>query len=312
MSTPTVALSTKNTVWHGWTMAFFSILFLSVGPAAAKFVIIEGVDLSTLIALRYVGSTLLLVSTIALTAPSRLQIDRKGLFICITAGLIFGSAFFVFISSLARINASIASMLVALYPLIVLTILAFRGEKFTSRNIIRLILGLLGIYFLIGLGGPVDLIGVIMALVTSVAYAVYLVIIQTLKDYDGQTVMLYVFSAIAVFAVILWLVVHEDTGWQWPTMQAWLGIGVLVIFTSYLAQLSLFAAIRHIGSGQMALLSPLEVLLTVIWSVLVLQEYLTPMQWIGGGLILSSMLLAMKRLRRAHKISWRSRLRMRL
>lgn len=311
MSSRTIALSTKNTAWYGWAMAFSTTLFFSVGPVAAKFVVVEGVDPATLVVLRYVAATLLLVGTIGLTAPRRLRIDRKGLFICIAAGLIFGGAFFLFVSSLARINASIASMIVAIYPLIVLTILAFRGEKFTHRNIIRLLLGLIGIYFLIGLGGQVDLVGVLMALATSVAFAVYLVIIQTLKDYDGQTVMLYVFMTIALFSVGLWLT-QEDGGQQWPTLEAWLGIGVLVIFTSYIAQLSLFAAIRHIGSGQMALLSPLEVLLTVIWSVLFLQEHLTLLQAIGGGFILSSMLLAMKRLRRARKISWRSRLRLRL
>ena len=311
MSSRTIALLPKHTAWYGWAMAFSTTLFFSIGPVAAKFVVIEGVDPPTLIALRYVTSTLLLVSTIGLIAPGRLRIDRKGLLICITAGLIFGGAFFLFVSSLTRINASIASMIVAIYPLIVLTILALRGEKFTYRNIIRLILGLSGIYFLIGLGGQVDLIGVLMALGTSIAFAIYLVIIQTLKDYDGQTVMLYVFTTIALFATTLWLA-QGDAGRQWPTMRAWLGIGVLVIFTTYLAQQSLFAAIRHIGSGQMALLSPLEVLLTVTWSILILQEHLAPLQWIGGALILSSMLLAMKRLRRAHKISWRSRLRLRL
>ena len=288
-------------------MALCTSLLFSIGPIAAKVVVTEGVDPSTLVTLRYLASTLLLVSTVGLTAPGRMRIDRKGLLICIAAGLIFGSAFFLFVSSLTRINASIASMTVAIYPLIVLMILALRGEKFTYRNMVRLILGLTGIYFLIGLGGQVDFIGVLMALGTSVAFAVYLVIIQTLKDYDGQTVMLYVFTTITLFAMTLWFV--QDTGQQLPTLKAWLGIGVLVIFTTYLAQQSLFAAIRHIGSGQMALLSPLEVLLTVIWSMWFLQERLTPLQWIGGGLILSSMLLAMKRLRRTRRISWRSRLR---
>jgi drug/metabolite transporter (DMT)-like permease len=42
----------------------------------------------------------------------------------------------------------------------------------------------------------------------------------------------------------------------------------------------------------MALFSPLETLLTITWAMLFLQERLTLIQWLGGGLIILSMLLA--------------------
>jgi drug/metabolite transporter (DMT)-like permease len=58
------------------------------------------------------------------------------------------------------------------------------------------------------------------------------------------------------------------------------------------------ASIKHIGSGQMALLSPVEALLTVIWSMLFLGERLSPVQWIGSLLILASGLMAVQRLSR--------------
>jgi drug/metabolite transporter (DMT)-like permease len=63
--------------------------------------------------------------------------------------------------------------------------------------------------------------------------------------------------------------------------------------------LFMVAAINRIGSGQMALLTPLETLLTVTWSMLFLDERLTTIQWVGGGLILASALLAIQRLGRA-------------
>ena len=76
---------------------------------------------------------------------------------------------------------------------------------------------------------------------------------------------------------------------------------------TYLAQMALFAAVRSIGSGQMALLGPLETLLTVIWSSLFLQERLSALQWAGGGLILFGAILAAQRM---HRIRWRPRLRL--
>jgi len=263
-----------------------------------------------LVALRFLGATLLLISTIGVGAPKRLYIDRTGLLFCVASGMATAIALLSFTWSLTRINASIAAMVVAVYPLIVLVLLAWRGEKFTYRHIIRLVLGLAGVYLLIGPGGQVDLIGALLALGGSCMFAVYLVIMQWyLKSYDAQTIALYIFATVAVFTTGLW--VNQGMVWYSPGWQGWLAIAVLVVGSAYLGQLALFGAVRRIGSGQMALVGPLETLLTVIWSVLFLQEHLTLLQWIGSGLILSSMLLALKRLRRARKISWRSRLRLR-
>ncbi|MCH8339483.1 MAG: EamA family transporter, partial [Chloroflexi bacterium] len=55
------------------------------------------------------------------------------------------------------------------------------------------------------------------------------------------------------------------------------------------------------------LLGPLETLLTVIWSLLFLQERLSVVQWAGGGLILFGAVLAGQRM---HRIRWRPRLRL--
>ncbi len=310
MTSPAIALPTKQTAWAGWGMAFGAIIFLSIGPPLIKFVIIQGVEPTMLLVLRYVTSTLLFAGTIAVTSPKRLRIDRRGLWFCVLSGLFFGSAVLTFTWSLTRISASVASMIVALYPLIVLGVLALKGEKVTYRNVVRLALGLGGVYLLVGPGGQVDLLGVLLVIGTCFAFAFYLVFMQWfLKGYEAQTVMLYVVATIAVFNSGIWVV--EGIEWQSPTWQAWVGIGALVLIATYLGQLALFAAVSSIGSGQMALLNPIEPFLTVVWSYLFLQEKLTLLQWTGGLLILLSMLLALKRLDRIHNLPRRVRLRLR-
>ena len=64
--------------------------------------------------------------------------------------------------------------------------------------------------------------------------------------------------------------------------------------STYIARLTLYAAIRYVGSGQVTLLWPLQMMGGVILSVLFLQERLSLMQWAGGGLILFSAILARK------------------
>jgi drug/metabolite transporter (DMT)-like permease len=58
----------------------------------------------------------------------------------------------------------------------------------------------------------------------------------------------------------------------------------------------MFEGVRLLGSGQVALLLPLETLLAVFWSVVFLGERLTFWEWVGGGLIMFSALLAIQRL----------------
>ncbi len=307
MSLLSTTLPKKNIITNGWMMAIITTLFFSVGPIAAKFTLDSGLAPATMMMLRYVLATVLLFLTIGLTTPKLLRIDFKGLRICIAAGLIFGLSFYLFSMSLTRISASIASMIIAVYPVMLLGVLAFRGERLTQRSMVRVALGLLGVYFLIGAGGQLDGWGVLMALGTCATYVAYLLVIQALKAYDGQTVMLYIFATIALLSVGLW--VAEGAQWQTPSWSSWFGVGVLVIFTSYIAQICLFAAVRTIGSGQMAQFYPVEVLLTIFWAGLVLREQMTPLQWVGGILILSSMLLAIERIGQARQ--WQRRLRLR-
>lgn len=48
-------------------------------------------------------------------------------------------------------------MLLSTTPLAVLVILALLGERFTKRNLLRLGLGLGGVYLVVGPGGNVDM-----------------------------------------------------------------------------------------------------------------------------------------------------------
>jgi drug/metabolite transporter (DMT)-like permease len=73
----------------------------------------------------------------------------------------------------------------------------------------------------------------------------------------------------------------------------------LVVVSTFLSRMLMVAAISRIGSGQMALLTPVETLLTITWSMLFLGERLAPLQLVGGALILVSALLAIQRLGRA-------------
>lgn len=294
-------------VWFGWVMALVSTLSFSIAIPIVKGAIIAGMDPTTLLAARLLIATLLLGISIVLTSPRRLRMDRRGALISMFAGFIVGVGMLSIFWALTRIDASVASMILSLTPLAVLTLLALRGEKFTIRHILRLLLGLVGAYFLIGLnnisGSRIDWLGIGLAAVTITAVATQLVVIQWfLQGYEAQTVTFYVVANMAVVAIGFWLI--QGAPWQNPGWSGWMAIGALAVISTYLARVTLFAAIRHLGSGQVALLYPFEMLLTVFWSMLFLNERLTMGQWLGGTFILLSAFLAIDRLRWAQ---WRPR-----
>ncbi len=288
------SLPKSKSLWIGWLLAFTTTLLFSIVPAMTKGLINGGLEPTTLIVTRYVLSSSLLLLTLALTQPKSLRIDRKGLLLCILCGFLYAGTTWTFTTALTRMSSSIASLILAVAPLFIFLLLMLRGERPTLRMLWRFALSFIGVYLLLGHGGTVDALGVVLVFLCCLFYSIYMVVMQWyLKDYDAQSVLLYIFISLTFFAALNWLV-------QTPTLptlssQGWMMMALLVIGCTYLAQLGLFGALRILGSAEMGLMNPLEILLSLIWSAIFLSDRLSPLQWLGGSLILAAMLMAMER-----------------
>lgn len=292
---PLVPTTARPMAAAGWAIAVFSTFCFSLGPLLAKVVYATGLDATTMLFIRFCFTIVLLGATLGLTMPQRLRMRRRELTLTFMAGLGAGVSMLFFFWSLTRLEASIGSMIFSLHPLAVLGLLAVRGEKFTPRHGVRAALGLLGVYLLIGPGGNIDMLGVGMMLVSVVTSSFQSAFIQWfLQEQDGIAVTLYMVIGINVIVGGRWLMEGANT--VVPNVAAWAGIVGLAVVSTYLARVSWFAAIRRLGSGQVSMLAPLETLMTVIWSMLILGERLSLIQAVGGGLIFLSALLASNRL----------------
>ncbi|MCB0088968.1 MAG: DMT family transporter, partial [Caldilineaceae bacterium] len=127
-------------------------------------------------------------------------------------------------------------------------------------------------------------------------YALQLVLTQWwLASFNPQTVTLYLLLIMNVIIAIWWSIL--GVGWQAPSRTEWLVVIVLALVSTWFARLAIFGAIQRIGSGQVALLWPVQTLLIIVLSVLFLNERMMPIQWAGGALIVSSAALAIRRFR---------------
>ncbi len=120
----------------------------------------------------------------------------------------------------------------------------------------------------------------------------------------ARPVTFYVLLAMTLAVLVMWFL--EGATWQPLGWDGWWVVVVLAVVSTYASRLLLFAAVSRIGGGQMAMLTPFETLLAVFWSAVFLDEHLSPIQWVGGALILTSAVLAIKRLQLARlRPRWR-------
>lgn len=299
---PRPASAARAADWGGWLVAFGAILSFSVVTPLSKTALELGLVPATQNTLRFGLAAALLGLTLLVTGRERFRIDRRGLVVALAAGASIGVGSLVYLAGLATVDSSVAAMIFALEPLLVLALLALRGERFTHRQWVRLGLALSGVYLLIGPSGRVDLAGAGLIMLSTFGFALPMALIQWyLSSHDSRTVTFYQVLGMWLVNLVGWAASGAE--WHDPGTAGWAIILVITVVCTYLARLLLVAAIRRLGSGQTALLVPVEMMLTVTWSALFLGERFTPVQAVGGALVLLSAVLAVARLKR---VPWRS------
>jgi drug/metabolite transporter (DMT)-like permease len=281
----------------GLLLVLLAVICMSIAPILIKVGLSAELNPVTLLTFRMIIGAAVLWIVYLLFGLQMLHIDRRGLMYCAFVAMVNCSCSIFFIFSLTRIDASIASVILSLYPAVALILLSLRGEYTNKLDLIRLGLMIFGVYLVIGPGGKVDSIGTLMVIGAAILYAFYLVLIQWhLSDYNSTTIALYVVTFMAlIMSVVL---VFQPTSWNFPSAKGWVVILCLGIVSTALARVAIFAGIRSIGSRQTALIGPLETLFTVLLAMLLLNERMSFIQIIGGVAIIGSALPAIRQDRR--------------
>jgi drug/metabolite transporter (DMT)-like permease len=281
---------------RGVLLVLLASLCLSTAPTAIKLGFAAEADPVTQLTFRLLIGALTLWIVFFLLDKSKLKIDRQGLFWCAVVGGSNTISLLSFYVAATLMDVSIAIVTFSAFPVSTLGLLALKGEKILGLHWVRIILAIVGVYLLVGPGGEVNPLGIGLVLITAMFYALHITLIQwRLSGYPSRTITVYILSFMALYYGIIYLL----TGHTMPTLTP-TGWGVVLwtaVLATAIARLAMFTGIRHIGSGQTALLGPLEVLLSIIWAVSILDERLSMIQWLGGALILISALLAAKQKR---------------
>jgi len=272
----------------GVRAALVSAGFFGLTPIFGKLAVNSGIAPLAVVGFRTVMAALLLFLITAIINKKYLYIYPAGLIGCGLAGLLNGVGSIFYYAALNRINASLGQLLYSLYPLFVAIVLFLDSQPPSRLTVFRIFLAIVAVIFLTNASsGTVDIIGVLQMLLASILYAAHLPVNQrVLYDIPAPTVTLYTLIAMSLVVFPAFMIFDRtipQAGTWWPI------IGLTLV--TFLARLSLFLGIKHLGGMQTALLGLLELLVTLGLSIIWLHESLTTSQWLGAGILCLSTLL---------------------
>lgn len=278
----------------GWLLTVLTVAMFSIATPMTKHALVSGEDPLALLSIRMIIGSALIGGWILATSPGRLRMVPTHAGLALLAGISNGVGMVSYFFALGRIDGSIASMIFACSPLCTLGILALRGERISRMSMIRMGVGAAGIWLIVGPSGAVDPLGALGVLVSAITFAIHLAILQwNLKGADGRATTLLIVVGMALVSSLVWAT-RGGTGAAMGSV-GWTTAIVLAIVSTWLARMSLFEAVRRIGSGQVSMLLPLETPLAVTLSVVFRGERPGIWEGVGGLLIVASAALGARR-----------------
>ncbi|MEZ4638613.1 MAG: DMT family transporter [Caldilineaceae bacterium] len=233
----------------GWILAVSAIFCFSLATPIARGLILEGAAPVGVIAVRMIIATSLHWGTLTVMSPSMLRPKFRDMAISIATGLLNGLGMILYFLALTRLDASITVMLISISPILVLSMLAMRGERLTRRHVVRVALALIGVYLLIGPGGSVDLIGVGLALAAVATFSSQLVVVQWyLKDNDARTITFFTNLGMLITVAVGWSL--QGLPWTPISVGSWAAIITLAVLSTFLARWAMYTAVSYIGSAR--------------------------------------------------------------
>jgi drug/metabolite transporter (DMT)-like permease len=255
----------------------------------ARFAYAAGATPDTLLLLRFAlaGGIMLLVLRVQ---HGVLPHGRDLVGLLLMGGIGYVGQSFCYFLAVQYASVSLVAVLLYVYPALV-TVLAATvlHERLTWWKGIALMLSLAGTVLVVGSLHGGQPLGIVLALSGAIVYSIYILVGSRLTPRVGTvasttTIML---AAAGVFALLTIM-----QGPHWPTtLSGWGAAGAIAVIPTVLAMVSFFAGLARIGPTDASMLSTLEPIVTVLLATVLLGESLGGLQYVGGALILSAVLI---------------------
>lgn len=209
--------------------------------------------------------------------------------------LYYGSAALLF-QAYGGMASGLATTLHFMYPVSVTVIMALVYKQRPSVvTICAIILSLVGVALLClreSSTGVSSLLSVFLVLLSGVCYAVYLVLVSTVKRINQQNSQKLTFYVLMFSGAFFMLSTLQGGGLQIiPSASAGINLLLMATLPTLLSNLALVRSVKDIGSTLTSVLGAMEPLTAIIVGILVFDESLRGLMVVGIILILVSVSL---------------------
>lgn len=285
----------------GPALCLFSAACFGAMAIFGKLAYAAGVTPGALLLLRFTVAAVLLGLLLALrpglrttstvagrpagTSRARLVVTALGL-----GAVGYATQATLYFSALQRIDASLVALVLYTYPALVTVAAAALGrEALTPGRLAALVVASAGtVLVLLGAGGfSVDRTGVALAFGAAVTYTGYILVADTAVHRLSPVVLAALVMTGASAALAVRSIATGGIDIRFGSV-GWVWIACIAVMSTVMAMLAFFAGLRRTGPSTAAILSTFEPVVTTALAALTLNEFLTPVQLVGGLIVLSS------------------------
>ena len=266
-----------------------------MNPLGALPLYADGINTTTVLFYRY-GLAVILLGLFMAVERKSFSITLKEFAILVPLGVLFALSSLTLFASFHFMDAGVASTLLFVYPVMVAIIMAvFFKERITFVTVLSILLSLSGIALLYrgGDGGVLDTTGVLLVMLSSLTYALYIVIVN--KSSLRMSSLKLTFYVLLVGVLLITSCSFFGDGETriqiLTTPSMWLHASILAVFPTIVSLLLMVVAVHEIGSTPTAVIGALEPLTAVMLGVTLFGEELTLRLSVGITLILSAVIL---------------------
>lgn len=278
----------------GYIFAATAAITYGMNPLFALPLYGEGFDADSMLLFRYLPAALL-IGILALLKGQSLALGWKEFFGTFLCGMLFSASSLFLFLSYQKMDAGIASTLLFVYPIMVAVIMATGFHERLSVKVWGCIgLVSLGIAMLCRTadGNFVSLAGLVLVMLSSLTYAVYMVFINRanfMRAMPGEKLTFYVI----LFGMLMFLFrLRFGLDFQGRfTPFAWLNIAGIAIFPAAVSLICTTFALQRVGATATAIIGALEPVTAVFFGVTVFGERLTVRICFGIVLILAAVMV---------------------
>ena len=278
----------------GILCAILSAVCYGTNPFGALPLYEEGVNTATVLAHRF-GLAVILLAIVMLIKHIDFRVTRREFKVLFSLGILFAASSITYYQSFHFMDAGIASTILFVYPVMVAVIMAiFFKERVTRMTVVAIVMALVGIGLLYkgGAGASLSVVGIVLCVLSSLAYAVYIVVVnQSSIKMASFKVTFYAMLVCEVTLILYSFTSPELYLHVLPSARAWSFAVWLSVVPTILSLVFMTVAVQHVGATPTAILGALEPLTAVAIGVMVFGEQLTPRLIVGIMFILFAVMM---------------------